>query len=58
MREVETGRKGRRDRREDARLKKTGLWDDAFGDGGDGGSGGVREYNVELGDDGKFKVVH
>lgn len=56
MREVETGRKGRRDRREDARLKKKGLWDDAFGGGG--GSGGVKEYNVELGDDGEFKVVH
>ncbi|GAA5962510.1 hypothetical protein JCM3765_003711 [Sporobolomyces pararoseus] len=54
MREVETGRKGRRDRREDARLKTQGLWDDAFG----GGGGGVKEYNVELGDDGEFKVVH
>ncbi|GAA5892924.1 tRNA methyltransferase RSM22 [Sporobolomyces salmoneus] len=55
MREVETGRKGRRDRREDARLRKTGLWDDHKSSASDGG---VKEYNVELGDDGEFKVVH
>ncbi|GAA6004821.1 hypothetical protein JCM11491_002245 [Sporobolomyces phaffii] len=59
LRDVEAGRVRRRDKREDARLKKTGLWDDAFGSGGGaGGGGGVKEYNVELGDDGEFKVVH
>jgi ribosomal protein RSM22 (predicted rRNA methylase) len=52
MREVEVGRKGRRDRREDAKLRKEGFF------GGGGGSGGVQEYEVELGEDGKFKVVH
>ncbi|GAA5927550.1 tRNA methyltransferase RSM22 [Sporobolomyces koalae] len=60
LREIETGRVGRRDKREDARLKRTGLWDDAFGgrDGGSEGSDGVKDYTVELGEDGKFKVVH
>jgi len=57
MRGVEVGRLGRKEKREDARLRKRGLWsEEALGDGR--GDGGVKEYDVELGEDGEFKVVH
>jgi len=57
MRGVEVGRMGRKEKREDARLWKRGLWsEEAFGGGR--GDAGVKEYDVGLGEDGEFKVVH
>ncbi|GAA6063952.1 hypothetical protein JCM10212_004907 [Sporobolomyces blumeae] len=53
LRDVEVGRVRRRDKREDARLSKTGLSGRALG----GASGdGVTEFEVCLGDDGEFHV--